>query len=155
MGGTVLLKFAWSRLLGGGEKLIYSSKIIAFIKGKRGLIPSGPKRLIAMDKESRITLVSPEFETCAECYVKLMIYPGGMSLEKITRLMTVVLTSINVAGSSVTNSRGVTRRVKESGWFVSIEGCFLSKDIRGHVDWLVKKHSPSRVVETDSAVEWR
>jgi hypothetical protein len=69
--------------------------------------------------------------------------------------MTVVLTSINVAGSSVTNSRGVTRRVKESGWFVSIEGCFLSKDIREHVDWLVKKHSPSRVVETDSAVEWR
>jgi len=155
MDGTVLLKFAWSRLLGGGEKLIYSSKKIAFIKGRRGLIPSGPKTLITMDKESRITLVSPEFKACAECYVKLMIYPGGMSLEEITRLMTVVLTPIDVAGSSVANSRGVTRRVKESGWFLSTEGYFLSKDIREHVDWLVKNHSPSRMVKTDSAVEWR
>ncbi|NMZ95660.1 MULTISPECIES: hypothetical protein [Pseudomonas] len=108
-----------------------------------------------MDKEFRITLVSPEFKACAECYVKLMICPGGMSLEEITRLMTVVLTPIDVAGSSVANSRGVTRRVKESGWFLSTEGYFLSKDIREHVDWLVKNHYPSRIVKTDSAVEWR
>lgn len=53
-------------------------------------------------------------------------------------------TLINVAGEKITNSRGLTREVKNSGWFLSTEGYVLSKDLREHIDWIVEKISPHR-----------
>lgn len=95
-----------------------------------------------MSEKSRITPVSSDYETCAECYVKLMIYPGEMHPDEITNVMQVSPTLINVAGEKVTNSRGLTREVKDSGWFLSTEGYVLSKDLREHIDWVVEKISP-------------
>lgn len=95
-----------------------------------------------MSEKSRITPVSSDYETCAECYVKLMIYPGEMHPDEITNVMQVRPTLINVAGEKVTNSRGLTREVKDSGWFLSTEGYVLSKDLRDHIDWVVEKISP-------------
>ncbi|WP_244905993.1 DUF4279 domain-containing protein [Pseudomonas lurida] len=97
-----------------------------------------------MSKNSRITPVSSDYETCAECYVRLMIYPGERHPDEITNIMKVRPTLINVAGEKVTNSRGLTREVKNSGWFFSTEGYVLSKDLREHIDWIVEKISPHR-----------
>ncbi|WP_237142816.1 DUF4279 domain-containing protein [Pseudomonas lurida] len=97
-----------------------------------------------MSKNSRITPVSSDYETCAECYVRLMIYPGERHPDEITNIMQVRPTLINVAGEKITNSRGLTREVKNSGWFLSSEGYVLSKDLREHIDWIVEKISPHR-----------
>ena len=97
-----------------------------------------------MNRKSRITSVSSEYETCAECYVRLMIYPGDRHPDEIYSLMKVRPTQINIAGDKVTNSRGATRTVKESSWFLSSEGNVQSKDLRDHIDWLTRTIYPHR-----------
>ncbi|WP_430795301.1 DUF4279 domain-containing protein [Achromobacter spanius] len=37
------------------------------------------------------------------------------------------------------------RQIKNSGWFLSTEGLGLSKDIRQHIDWLIKIIYPRRL----------
>lgn len=98
-----------------------------------------------MNKETRITPISSSFETCAECFARLMIYPGNRHPDEITELLKIQPTEINVAGSSITNSRGLTRRVKESGWFLDSGSHMFSKDIREHIDWIIEKIMPNHV----------
>lgn len=97
-----------------------------------------------MNSKSRITSVSSDFETCAECFARLMIYPGNRHPDEITELLNIQPTLTNVAGSSIVNSRGLTRKIKESGWFLDTENFVSSKDIRDHIDWLTKIIMPQR-----------
>lgn len=97
-----------------------------------------------MTIKSRITSVSSDFESCAECFARLMIYPGLTHPDELTKLLKIQPTAINVAGSSVKNSRGVIRNIKESGWFLDTEQHVSSKDIREHLDWLIAKIMPHR-----------
>lgn len=92
--------------------------------------------------DSMITPVSQDYPTCSECYAELSIYPGDIHPEKITILLGVNPTQINVAGASVTNSRGRTREIKLSGWFLSSKNNVMSKDLRDHIDWVVNQLSP-------------
>ncbi|TQJ97608.1 uncharacterized protein DUF4279 [Achromobacter sp. SLBN-14] len=73
-----------------------------------------------------------------------MIYPGGRHPDVITDIFHIQPTSVNVVGDVITNSRGRKRQIKNSGWFLSTEGLVLSKDIRQHIDWLVKIIYPRR-----------
>ncbi|MDR9877203.1 DUF4279 domain-containing protein [Pseudomonas allii] len=97
-----------------------------------------------MSRKSRITPVSTDYETCAECFVRLMIYPGDIHPSEISNIMHVQPTQITVIGEKVKNSRGVTREVKSSSWFLSSEGNVQSKDLRDHIDWLVREIQPHR-----------
>ncbi|MGW7775510.1 DUF4279 domain-containing protein [Pseudomonas machongensis] len=97
-----------------------------------------------MSVKARITPVIPDYETCAECYVRLMIFPGEYHPDEITKLLQVQPTTVNVVGEKLTNSRGLTREVKNSGWFLSTESHISSRDLREHIDWLVETISPHR-----------
>lgn len=93
---------------------------------------------------SMITPVAKDYATCSECYAELLIYPGLIHPDKITRLLGVSATQINVAGTSVTNSRGKVREIKRSGWFLSSKDTVESRDLRDHIDWIVMRLSESK-----------
>lgn len=97
-----------------------------------------------MSVKARITPVASDYETCAECYVRLMIFSGEFHPDEITKLLQIQPTVANFAGEKVTNSRGLTREVKDSMWFLSTESNISSKDIREHIDWLVETIYPHR-----------
>ncbi|WP_449105264.1 DUF4279 domain-containing protein [Pseudomonas mohnii] len=97
-----------------------------------------------MSLKARVTPVASDYETCAECYVRLMIFPGERHPDEITKLLQVQPSVANIAGEKVTNSRGLTREVKNSTWFLSTESHISSRDIREHIDWLVQIIYPNR-----------
>lgn len=97
-----------------------------------------------MNELSRITPVAEDYESCAECYVKLVIYAGNEHPDTVTLLMQVKPTHINIEGDEVKNSRGLIRRIKSSSWILSSENMIQSKDLRDHIDWLVNEIFPSR-----------
>lgn len=97
-----------------------------------------------MSNETKITAIAPNFETCAECFARLMIYPGARHPDEISEILKIQPTAISVAGERATNSRGRVREVKSSGWFLSTENHMKSKDIRQHIDWLVEIIMPHR-----------
>lgn len=92
--------------------------------------------------KNRITPICSDYETCSECFVRLMIYTGAINPNEITKLLEVEPTYITLAGDKITNSLGRTREVKNSGWFLSSEEIVNSKDLREHIDWIVSKISP-------------
>lgn len=95
-----------------------------------------------MNPQSRITPIAPNFESCVECFSRLTIYPGARHPDVITNMLNIQPTMINVVGDKVTNTRGRTREVMVSGWFLSTENIVVSKDIRQHIDWLVQAIRP-------------
>ena len=97
-----------------------------------------------MSEQTRITPVAPNFESCAECFARLMIYPGERHPDQITDLLGIQPTMTNVAGDKVKHVRGSVRTVKYSGWFLSTENYVVSKDVRQHIDWLIEKIRPHR-----------
>jgi len=87
--------------------------------------------------DSMITPVAKDYATCSECYAELLIYPGLIHPDEITRFLGISATQINVAGTKVTNSKGKTREIKISGWFLSSKNDVSSKDLRDHIDWIL------------------
>lgn len=94
--------------------------------------------------ESMITPVAKDYVTCSECYAELLIYPGSIHPNEITRLLGISATQINIAGTLVTNNRGKIREIKRSGWFLSSKDTIESKDLRDHIDWIMMQLSESR-----------
>lgn len=93
---------------------------------------------------SRVTPVSSNYPTCSECYAQLLIYPGTMHPDVVSQQLKVEPTQKNIIGTTITNSRGKTREVKLSSWFLSSELHVASKDLRDHLDWLLNKISPAK-----------
>lgn len=89
--------------------------------------------------DSRITPISKDYPTCSECYVQLAIYPGDELVNRISELLGLNATEINVSGVRLVNSLGRERIVSVSSWFFSSRGVVLSKDLREHIDWVVSK----------------
>lgn len=61
-----------------------------------------------MNLQTRTTPVAPGYESCAECYARLMVYPGVRHQDVITDILHIQPTSVNVVGDVVNNSRGRT-----------------------------------------------
>lgn len=89
--------------------------------------------------DSMITPVAKDYETCSECYAELLIYPGSIHPDDITSLLGICATQINIAGTTVMNSRGKVREIKISGWFLSSKDAIKSKDLRDHIDWIINQ----------------
>ncbi len=94
---------------------------------------------------SRITPVSNDYATCAECYVKLSIYPGGMHPDEVSEILILEPTQQNNLGETITNSLGRTRVIKQAAWYLSSELYVQSKDIREHLNWILEKINPSEI----------
>jgi len=97
-----------------------------------------------MSIESRRTPYDDEYETCLETRAKLLIYPGELHPDEITRRLGLVPTEANVAGKVRVNRLGREHVVKISGWFLSSEGHVESKELRRHLDWLLALLRPAR-----------
>lgn len=93
--------------------------------------------------ESKMTPIDKDYETCAECYVNLCIYPDHMHPDQISSLLNIKPTEKNIAGTSVINSIGRVREVKISSWFLCSHEYVKSRDLRDHVDWLSSKLNKS------------
>ncbi|AWK44584.1 hypothetical protein AA106_21110 [Photorhabdus laumondii subsp. laumondii] len=74
-----------------------------------------------------------------------MIYPGMMHPDNVSRLLKLEPTQKNIVGTTVTNSRGKTREIKLSSWFLSSKSYVESKDLRDHIDWLLRKLNQSEI----------
>lgn len=92
--------------------------------------------------DSRITPVSSDYESCAECFVRLAVYTGDFDPNQIAEKLGITPASINLAGTQVANSRGRIREIKYSAWFLSSEDKVDSKDLREHIDWVVAQLLP-------------
>lgn len=95
--------------------------------------------------DSRITPVSSDYSTCSECYVKLLVYPGAMHPDEVSKVLGLEPSQQNNIGTIITNSLGRKREVKTAGWFLSSEFFVQSRDIREHLDWILGKISPSEI----------
>lgn len=92
---------------------------------------------------SRRTPISPDYPTCDECYVKLLIYPDALHPDEVSQILNLEPTKKNIIGTKITNSRGRVREITIAGWFLSSENYVNSKDLRDHLDWLLNKIEPS------------
>jgi len=90
-------------------------------------------------ESSYLTPIDRKYATCDETHLELRIYPGHKSPEEISELLRIEPTRTQIKGTFVKNSRGRSREIKITGWFLSSEGIVASRDLREHVDWLITK----------------
>ncbi|MCW2479267.1 DUF4279 domain-containing protein [Candidatus Symbiopectobacterium sp. NZEC135] len=93
---------------------------------------------------SRITPISPNYETCLECRVSLLIYPGTMHPDEVSAILNMEPSQKNIIGDKRINSLGRTREIKIAGWFLSSEMFVSSKDLRDHINWITAKLNPAK-----------
>lgn len=98
-----------------------------------------------INMNSRKTLRSSDYEGCEECRVSLLIYPNEyIHPDEVSNILQLEPTKKNIINTVVTNSLGRTRKITVAGWFLSSEKYVQSKDIRDHLDWLLRKILPSK-----------
>lgn len=86
-----------------------------------------------------ITSPDPEYASCDNTYVKLLIYPGEASVDEVSKVLQLKPSSTQYEGQEIINSKGRVRFAKNSLWILSSEGRVASKDLRDHLDWLSNK----------------
>lgn len=83
------------------------------------------------------TDISTTYSTCAECQSALSIYPGDMSPDEVSTLLHLKPTRQYTKGEEALSPWGKTFKVPLSSWVLSSHGNVDSKDLRGHVQWLL------------------
>ncbi|WP_417835046.1 DUF4279 domain-containing protein [Thalassospira xiamenensis] len=86
---------------------------------------------------SRWTPEDVEYSSCEETFSELIIYTSKNSSE-VTEMLGMSPSSAQDKGDRIQTSRGVDRFAKETYWALSSEGMILSKDLRHHLNWLLK-----------------
>lgn len=95
---------------------------------------------------SRITDMNSEYGTCAICYASIVIYLGTLTSRTVTKLFEVQPTYV-VSKDIMTNS-GATIFCQSSQqcWVLSSKNKINSKDLRDHVNWILKKIEPRAII---------
>ena len=89
--------------------------------------------------DSRITAYDEGYVTCSETYAKLMFYTDEqISVSEVTSYLGVQPTYVQSLGDKIINSLGRERTAKSSLWVLSSENFIISKDLRHHIDWIIK-----------------
>lgn len=79
----------------------------------------------------KVVPYNDEYETCADTYATLRIYPELYSPAQVTELL-------GISGAKeVAASSTVKKSVRPAAWFFSSKGVVTSKDSRRHIDWLL------------------
>ena len=94
-------------------------------------------------KNSRLTKYDDSYGTCYESHVKLLIYTGETDPDFVTQRLGVTPTSISKKGDIIRTKLGRTRVTNNNIWLLSSEEKVDSKDLRRHLDWLMKKLVPA------------
>jgi hypothetical protein len=93
---------------------------------------------------SRFTPINDDNKSCARTCAELRIYSGDIHPLTVTHLLGISPTSVVAKGEkSPPNSLGRSRVGKINGWFLSSEPNVQSKDLRRHLDWLMKQLWPA------------
>lgn len=76
-----------------------------------------------------------DYATCAATYATLRIYTGRIDPELVTSALRVEPTKSQREGEN---------GARVNGWFLSSKSFIHSRDVRRHVDWLLRKISSKR-----------
>ncbi len=95
--------------------------------------------------ESRLTPIDDEYKTCERTAATLRIATGAMPPDNVTELLGITPTGITVLGQpSQVASRRVLHRGGVNLWWLDSESFVISKDLRRHVDGIIKVVYPSK-----------
>jgi hypothetical protein len=80
-----------------------------------------------------------DYPTCSCTYVTLRIYPGVLSPDEITLRL-----NLEPSSTQRPEVRGPGVKDLPSAWFLRSEGVVDSRDVRRHLDWLLKQIADKR-----------
>jgi hypothetical protein len=83
-----------------------------------------------------------EDANCDETRSSLLVYSGLTSPHEVTRRLGIEPSALRIAGQVVVNSLGRSRTTPLNCWFLKSESSVVSKDLRRHVDWLLRVLTP-------------
>jgi len=75
-----------------------------------------------------------DFPSCSQTYCTLSIYHSTANPQSITDALKIVPDRISVVGEKLY----ANKLAKNSGWYLSTENKVESKDLRAHIDYLLK-----------------
>jgi hypothetical protein len=91
-----------------------------------------------------MTPYNDHWESCERTVAQLLIYPGDLTPDHVTEMLKIPPTIAQTKGEKRRSSTtGVEREIKLNGWFLSSEGQVGSRDLRRHVDWLLRRLAAS------------
>ena len=80
-----------------------------------------------------------DYATCAKTYAGLRIYHDDLDPERITGLLGIEPSQIQIRGRVYTTSIGQEFTPQLGGWFLSTKGIIASRDVRRHVAWILDR----------------
>jgi hypothetical protein len=80
------------------------------------------------------------FPSCSRTYATLCIYHKSKDPREVTEALAIAPDKSHRAGEVL----GLGKPTPSSGWFLGTKGIVKSKDLRAHIDWLLKKISPRK-----------
>lgn len=83
-----------------------------------------------------------EWQTCYECHVAFVIYPGQMKPDDVSRILHLLPTEQYTQGDDIITPWGKVVRAPMSSWFLSSKEHVDSKDLRAHLQWLLDALQP-------------
>ena len=86
--------------------------------------------------------IDDDYATCERTVAKLLIYPGKLNPDEISRTLEITPSETRTKGRQYTNSLGRTWSCPLNAWFLSSEGMVSSKDLRRHLNWLLDQVEP-------------
>lgn len=89
--------------------------------------------------ESRLNPIIRDYRGCDETRVTLCIYPENLNVEGVTKILRIEPTDARNKGHVHINSIGRRRVTPRNVWFLESEPNVQSKDMRHHLDWLIRQ----------------
>ncbi len=80
-----------------------------------------------------------DYATCAKTYAQLRIYHDDLDPERITGLLGIEPSQIQIRGRVHTTSIGKEFTPPIGGWFLSTKGVTTSRDVRRHLAWILAR----------------
>ena len=80
-----------------------------------------------------------DYATCEKTYAGLRIYHYALDPERITVLLGIEPSQIQIRGRVHTTSIGKEFTATIGGWFLSTKGITASRDVRRHVAWILDR----------------
>ena len=92
---------------------------------------------------NRTTPPNDGYPSCDRTCAELRIYPAARDVVDVSAIMCLSPTESGNAGEVRSTLNGKSRTVKKTHWVLSSEQYVTSKDLRTHLDWLLRKVSQS------------
>ena len=85
------------------------------------------------------TQYNDSYPSCSNTYATLRIYHDNLDPSRITRVLDIEPSQVQVKGQVVTGNYSRVFTPPIGGWFLTTEDMVVSKDLRRHVDWILER----------------